>query len=71
MSNYKKAVDRMIVKGELILDKEENGVKIYKRPVQNLILKNDFLIDGILASTLPASKVADALAKWYEDGNEM
>jgi hypothetical protein len=68
MKSYKKIVDRMVREGDLILDRvDEEGRKVYKRPVQNL--KNDFLIDGVLASTLPKSKVREVLEKWYEEGN--
>ena len=63
MKNYKKAVDRMIKRGELILDREENGTKIYKRPVQNP--PNDFYIDGVLASTMPSSEVMKKLDAIY------
>lgn len=68
MKNYKKAVDRMIKRGELILDRKEDGKKFYKRAqVSN---KNDFLINGVLASTLPKSEVMDVLDNWYAEGND-
>ena len=67
MKSYKKIVERMVLEGELVLDREENGKKVYKRTIQNL--KNDFLIDGVLASTLPKSQVREVLDKWYEEGN--
>ena len=68
MKNYKKAVDRMIKRGELIMDREEDGKKFYKRAqVSN---KNDFLINGVLASTLPKSEVMDVLDNWYTEGND-
>lgn len=57
----------MIREGELVLDREENGTKVYKRPIQNL--KNDFLINGVLSSTLPKNQVREVLDKWYEEGN--
>ena len=68
MKNYKKAVDRMIKRGELIMDREEDGKKFYKcAQVSN---KNDFLINGVLASTLPKSEVMDVLDNWYAEGND-
>ena len=64
--DYKKAIERMVRRGELTVH-EEDGKKVYKR-VQTTD-KNDFLINGVLASTLPHSQVREALDKWYEEGN--
>ena len=69
MSDYKKAVERMIRRGELVLDRvDEEGTKIYKRSIPDL--KNDFLIDGVLASTLPNIYVNEVLTKWIEEGKQ-
>lgn len=68
MKSYKDAVERMIRRGELVLDREENGKKFYKR--LEMTQKNDFLIDGIPASTLPVSQVMEVLDKWYAEGND-
>lgn len=69
MTDYKKAVERMIRRGELVLDRvDEEGTKIYKRSI--LDLKNDFLINGVLASTLPNSLVNEVLTKWNEEGKQ-
>jgi hypothetical protein len=67
MKDWKKVIDRMVRRGELIVESEENGKKVYKRP--QTTDKNDFLIDGVLASTLPKSQVREVLDKWYEEGN--
>lgn len=69
MTDYKKAVERMIRRGELVLDRvDEEGTKIYKRSI--LDLKNDFLINGVLASTLSNSYVNEVLTKWNEEGKQ-
>lgn len=68
MKNYKKAIERMVRRGELVLHEEEDGKKVYKRPDPDAWMK-DFLIDGVRASTLPHSVVREALEKWYAEGN--
>jgi hypothetical protein len=71
-ANYAKRVNRLIKEGDLILDREEGGYKIYKRK-QDQNLKNDYFINGVLASTLSESDAAERLKGSYsaieEDSN--
>lgn len=59
----------MVRQGELTVH-EEDGNKVYRRyQTSENIEENDFLINGVPASTLPKSQVREALEKWFEDGN--
>lgn len=64
-ANWVRRINRLIKEGELILDREENGYKIYKRKGQEEKLKNDYFINGVLASTLSEGEAANRLKGSY------